>query len=432
MKSAITRRLFLTTGTAAATAAIAPAFISARALGRAGVPAASERIALAVIGMGSRGSQLIGPLLGFPEVQLVAVCDAYRGKADSAAENVQSRPNAAGCVAVQDFRKILARPDIDAVVVTAPEHWHAVMSIEAMKAGKDVFCEKALSLTVPEGRAMCEATRRYGRVLQAGTQQRSDRNFRHACELARSGLLGTLRTVTVAVPSGHRKLNLQPGPVPEDLDYDLWLGPSPRVPYRQDVSTFNWYFLRDYCAGWIQSWGVHHLDIALWGAPGLMASTVEVEGDATYEPDGDADVAFGWNVRMTSPDGLRLNFHDDGSSPVGHGCRFEGDAGWVHVTRRDIQAEPQSLLTAVVPPGPHQLPVSTNHLGDFLQSIRTRRDPIAPVEACHASTTLSLIADIATRAGRRLNWDWGREQFLGDEPANRMLSRAIRAPWTLS
>ena len=429
MKHAITRRHFLA---AAATAAVAPALIPARALGRAGAPAASDRIAMAVIGLGSRGPSLIGPLLGFPEVQLVAVCDVYRSKADRVAANVQAQPNAAGCVALQDFREILARPDIDAVAITAPEHWHAVMAIEAMKAGKDVYCEKALSLTVPEGRAVCDATRRTGRVLQAGTQQRSDRNFRHACELARSGALGTLRAVTVAVPGGRRKLNLRPGPVPDDLDYDLWLGPSPRVPYRQGVSTYNWYFLRDYCAGWIQSWGVHHLDIALWGAPGLMASTLEAEGDATYEPDGDADVAFGWNVRMTAPDGLRLNFHEDGSSPFGHGCRFEGDAGWVHVSRNGIHAGPESLLTAVVPPGPHRLPVSTNHVGNFLQSIRTRRDPIAPVEACHAATTLSLIADIATRAGRRLTWEWGREQFVGDEPANRMLSRALRAPWTLS
>lgn len=425
----MTRRQFLA-GFAAAAAG--PALIPARALGRAGVPAASERIAFGIIGLGNRGRGLMGPLLDLPGVQLIAVCDANRNKANSAAAAIQSRPNAANCLALQDFREVLARPDIDAVMITAPEHWHAVMSIEAMKAGKDVYCEKALALTVPEGRAMCEATRRYGRVLQAGTQQRSDRNFRHACELARSGMLGKLHTVTVGVPSGRRKLELEVGPIPESLDYDLWLGPSPEVPYRKGIDSINWYFLRDYCAGWIQSWGVHHLDTALWGAPGLMASTLQVKGDATYEPEGDADVAFGWNVNMTAPDGLQLNFHEDSSSPFGHGCRFEGDAGWVHVTRRGIDAGPRSLLTAAIPPGPHRLPVSANHLGNFLHSIGTRRDPIAPVEACHAATSLSLIADIATRAGRPLNWDWGREQFLKDEPANRMLSRAIRKPWSLS
>ena len=413
----------------AASALVMPYFIPARALGRDGAVAPSNRIGVGVIGLGDRGNYHLSALPAFKEAQVVAVCDVRGLQAQKVCRSVDEKSGTKGCVATQDFREIFARPDIDAVTIAAPENWHAIMSIEAMKAGKDVYCEKALSLTVAEGRAVCGAVRRYGRILQAGTQQRSDRRFRFACELARNGYLGKLHTVTAAVPSGRRMLSLPPAPVPEDLNYDLWLGPAPFKPYREGLCAYNWYFLTDYCAGWIQSWGVHHLDIALWGAPKLATSPLEVEGTADFLAEGDADVSFGWRVNMTTPDGLRLQFFDDGSSPFGHGVRFEGDKGWVHVTRGDIKAEPASLLDTLIKPGEEHLYLSNNHMENFLQCIRTRRDPVASVEVCHAATTISLVADIATRAGRKLVWDWSKERFANDEVANRMLSRTLRTPW---
>jgi predicted dehydrogenase len=417
----INRRQFLAT---AASALAMPYIIPAAALGRGGAVAPSERIVVGLIGMGGRGHNHLDALLSMKDVQVVAVCDAFRSKAEGPQRRVGG-----GSAAYQDFRELLARPDIDAVTIAAPENWHAIMAIEAMKAGKDVYCEKALSLTVVEGRAVAEAVRRYGRVFQAGTQQRSDRNFRFACELARNGYLGKLHTVTVGVPSGRRELHLPVKPVPADLNYDLWLGPAPFKPYRDGLCSYNWYFLTDYCAGWIQSWGVHHMDIALWGAPSLSASTLTVEGKAEFLPAGDADVSFGWQVTMTAPDGVRLRFHDDGSSPVGHGCRFEGDKGWVHVVRGGIKAEPKTLLDAVIKPGEEHLYRSDHHMENFLQCIKSRRDPVAPVEAVHAATTATLVADIATRTGRKLMWDWKKEQFVNDDAANRMLSRTMRSPW---
>ena len=189
--------------------------------------------------------------------------------------------------------------------------------------------------------------------------------------------------------------------------------------------------MTDYCAGWIQSWGVHHMDIALWGAPQLMASTLTVEGTATFPDSGTADVAFGWQTRMTTPDGLSLEFHDDRSGPFGHGVRFIGDRGWVHVVRGGIKAEPASLLQTALRPGQTRLPRSTHHVDDFLQAMRSRRDPIAPVEGVHAATTGTLIADIANRCGRKLTWDWAAERFVGDDTANRMLTRTLRSPWTV-
>lgn len=426
MNKQFSRRNFLAT---AASALALPYFIPARALGRDGAVAPSNRIGVGVIGLGDRGNYHLSALSAFKEAQVLSVCDVRGGQAEKVCQGFNEKAGSKSCVATQDFREILARPDIDAITVAAPENWHAIMSIEAMKAGKDVYCEKALSLTVAEGRAVCEAVRRYGRVLQAGTQQRSDRRFRFACELARNGYLGKLHTVTAAVPSGKRMLKLPPAPVPADLNYDLWLGPAPFKPYREGLCNYNWYFLTDYCAGWIQSWGVHHLDIALWGAPELAALPLEVEGTAEFLPEGDADVSFGWKVNMTTPDGLCLKFYDDASSPFGHGVRFEGDKGWVHVTRGDIKASSASLLEVLIKPSEEHLYLSNNHMENFLQCIRSRRDPVAPVEVCHAATTISLVADIASRTGRKLVWDWGKERFANDEAASRMLSRTLRTPW---
>lgn len=422
----LTRRRFLS---GAASALAMPALIPARALGRNGAVAPSNRLGLAVVGLGDRGNYHLNALSAFKEVQVLAMCDVRGDALQQVCGTFHEKAGSRDCAATQDFREILARPEVDAITVAAPENWHAVMSVEAMKAGKDVYCEKALSLTVAEGRAICDAVQRTGRVLQAGTQQRSDRRFRFACELARNGYLGKIQSVCVAVPSGRRVLRIPPAPQPPDVNYDLWLGPAPYKPYRENLCNFNWYFLTDYCAGWIQSWGVHHLDIALWGAPELEASTVEVEGTADFLAEGDADVSFGWKVAATTPKGLRMDFFDDASSPVGHGVRFIGDKGWVHVTRGGIKTEPASLLDVRIKPGEERLYHSDNHMEDFLQCIRSRREPVAPARVCHAATTLSLVADIASRAGRKLVWDWGKERFVNDEPANRMLSRTLRQPW---
>lgn len=432
MKMPITRRRFL-----AATAALAaPHIIPASVLGRDGSIAPSERIVAGCIGMGSRGSGHVNEIASFNDTQVVATCDVFRSKAETAQQRVESRyadqrniDSYKGCTAYQDFRKLLARPDIDAITIASPENWHAVMAIEAMKAGKDVYCEKALSLTVAEGRAVCAAVRRYGRVFQAGTQQRSDPRFRFACELARNGYLGAVKNVWVGVPGGRALPILPVKPVPEDLDYDLWLGPAQLKPYREGLCSYNWYFVSDYCAGWIQSWGVHHMDIALWGMPALATTTLDVEGTATFPDEGTGDCSFAWHTTLTTPDGITLDFCDDRTAKYSHGCRFEGDKGWVHVVRGGIKAEPASLLDVTLKPSDEHLYESRHHMANFVECIRSRRDPAAPVEAVHAATTATLIADIATRLGRKLKWDWRKEQFIGDDAANRLLTRAMRHPW---
>jgi hypothetical protein len=426
-----TRRQFLK---AAAALAAFPTVIPASALGAAGRPAPSNRINMAVIGLGSRGNDHLGGFLGYRQVQLLAVCDPQRPKAEAARQRAEKHyaqaaasGNYRGCAAVQDFREIIAREDIDAVSIAAPENWHALISIHALRSGKDVYCEKALSLTVAEGRAMCETVRRYGRVFQIGTQQRSERGFRFACELARNGYLGKVHTVHVSVPGGTQLPVATPKPVPPGIDYDLWLGPAPWTPYNDVKCSYNWYFMSDYCAGWIQSWGVHHVDIALWGQPALNATTLEVEGSGIFPTEGLANTSLNWNVTCIPPSGPKLLFTDHKYRE--HGVRFLGDKGWVHVVRGGIRAEPEELLEVKLKPGDEHLCESSDHLGNFLDCIGTRHDPVAPVEAGHAATTLTLVSDIATRLQRKLTWDWRSERFLEDEAANAMLSRAMRSPW---
>jgi hypothetical protein len=315
------------------------------------------------------------------------------------------------------------------VSIASPENWHPLHSIYALRAGKDVYCEKALSLTVAEGRAMCDAVRRYARIFQIGTQQRSERGFRFACELARNGYLGDVHTVQVSVPGGTKLPVAQPKPVPADLDYDLWLGPAPWTSYNDLKCSFNWYFIADYCAGWIESWGVHHIDIALWGQPALMASTLEVEGSATFPTDGLANTSLNWQVTATPPKGPKLVFTDHKYQE--HGVRFIGNKGWVHVVRGGIRAEPEELLEVKLKPSDEHLYESRDHFANFLDCVKTRRDPVAPVEVGHAATTLTLVADIATRLQRKLTWDWKKEEFVHDLFANTLLSRAMRSPWSV-
>jgi len=420
-----------------AAAAAVPYFVPGAALGLGGREAPSERITAGVIGLGDRGTAHTNALLGRPDAQLLAVCDVYQSKRERFRQKVDDHyGKAAGaahkaCAAYNDFRELLARGDIDTVFVAAPEYWHSLIGAAACRAGKDVYGEKALTLTVSEGRTLCGVVRRYGRVFQVGTQQRSDRNFRFACELARNGYLGKLLRVKVAVPGGRVLPNAPAKPVPPELDYDLWLGPAPYTPYNDLKCTFNWYFIYDYCVGWIQSWGVHHCDIALWGAPGLTRGQVQVEGSAVFPTDGLADTSVTWQARFTTADGLVMTFCDDKSPGESHGCRFEGSEGWVHVTRGGIRAEPASLLSVALKSGDERLVESRDHVGNFLECVRTRRDPVAPVEAGHAATTVTLVADIATRLGRKLVWDWKAEGFAGDDQANQMLRRAMRSPWAL-
>jgi len=427
------RRRFLA-GAAAALAA--PYVVPASVFGAGDRAPPSRRVGIGSIGVGGRGGGHVNTMLHRGDAQVLAVCDPFQSKREGARKRAESRyadlagkGEYKGCLATSDFRELLARPDIDAVIIASPENWHPLHAAMAAAAGKDIYCEKALSLTVAEGRALCQAVRRYSRVFQIGTQQRSSRNFRCACELARNGYLGRVHTVEVGVPGGRALPTAQPKPVPPGLDYDMWLGPAKVTPYNDLKCSYNWYFIYDYCVGWIQSWGVHHVDIALWGAPDLARKPLEIEGAAVFPQEGLANTSITWQVKARTADGLTLSFSDNKHHP--QGCRFIGTEGWVHVNRGGIRAEPASLLKAAIKPGEEHLYVSGSHHGNWMECIETRRDPVAPVEAGHAATTLTIVSDIATRLGRKVRWNWQAERFENDDAANRMLSRPMRPPWIM-
>ncbi len=432
----ISRRRLLkdVTGLAAGTISF-PYIVSSLALGKSGGVAASNRIVMGSIGVGGQGTSKMRAFLGNEDVQVVAVCDVVADRRKKAKDIVDGRYGDKGCAAYNDFRELLARDDIDAVVIAPQDHWHALMAVAAARVGKDMYCEKPLGVAVTEGQAIRDAVRRYGRVFQTGTQQRSDRKFRFACELALNGYLGKIHIVMVAAPGPEYKRTYRKPtteePVPPGLDYKMYIGPAPLKHYNAGRLAWpDWYLIWDYCAGFIVNWGVHHLDIANWGCPALTREPFEFSCTGSYRNDGLTDNINDWQAEFNYRSGLRMTFTDTGN-PNKQGCRFEGDKGWVHVNRSGIWAEPASLLEANIKPDQTRLHESKDHHRDFLDCVRTRRDPVSPVEAGHEASYLGLVAEIATRLKRKLKWDPANERFIDDNEANRMLTRPMRSPWHL-
>jgi predicted dehydrogenase len=432
----IGRRRFLkkSIGTAVGTAAF-PYIVASSALGKEGSVAASERIVMGCIGVGGQGTGNMQAFLGHKDVQVVAVCDVVEERRQKAKGVVDRHYGSKDCAAHNDFRDVLARKDINAVSIVTQDHWHAVIAVASARAGKDMYCEKPLGVSVVEGKAIRDAVRRYGRVFQTGTQQRSDRKFRFACELAINGYLGKIHTVKVGAPGPEYKRTYLKPPteeqIPPGLDYDMYIGPALMKPYNGGRWAWpDWYLIGDYCVGFIVNWGVHHLDIANWGCPAVTSEPVEFECKGSYRNDGLTDNINDWQGEFNYNSGLRMTYSDTGN-PNKIGCTFEGDKGWVYVDRAGIWAEPASLLQVKIKPNETRLHESANHHGDFLQCVRTRRDPVSPVEAGHKASYLGMIAEIAVRLKRKLKWDPAAEQFINDDEANRMLARPMRAPWRL-
>jgi len=432
----ITRRSLLkgATGLVASTIGL-PCVVPSSSLGKAGSVGPGSKIVMGSIGMGGQGTHNTKAFLGNPGVRVVAVCDVVEARRQKAKHLVDQHYGDQECAAYNDFRDLLARDDIDAVLIATQDHWHALIAVAAAQAGKDIYCEKPMGVAVLEGRAIRDTVRRYGRVLQTGTQQRSDQKFRFACELARNRYLGEIHRVKVGAPGPTYKRTYRKPvteePIPPGLDYDMYIGPAPMKPYNGGRLAWpDWYLIWDYCAGFIANWGVHHLDIANWGCPVLCKEPAEVECRGSYRNDGLTDNINDWQAELSYTGGLRMTFTDTGN-PNKQGCRFEGEKGWVHVNRRGIWAEPASLLKIKIKPNETHLGDSNNHHANFINSVRTRHDPIAPVEAGHKASYLGLICEIACRLERKLRWDPAKGEFVDDPEANQLLARPMRSPWHL-
>ena len=441
VRRTVSRRDFLKASAAAGAGLAIPMVVPASVFG---VDAPSERITVGCIGVGRMGNGDLGEALGFKQVQVVAVCDLDSKRAALAKKRTESTyakrspgGDYKGCAVYEDFRELCARNDIDAVQIATPDHWHTLPALDAARAGKDIFLQKPLTLTIQEGRILSDTVRRYGRVFQVGSQQRSDKEFRTACELVRNGRVGKLHTIKVGFGTDPGCEAKPVMPVPENLNYEMWLGPAPWAPYTEErvhpQNSLNgrpgWLRISDYGAGMITGWGSHHLDIAHWGMGTELTGPVEIVGEADFPKDGLWDVHGDFRIEYTYANGVKLTAADE--KKIRGGVRFEGDKGWVWVTRGAIDAEPKSLLQETIGPGETKLIVSNNHKANFYDCVKSRAPTLAPVEVGHRSCSACLLGDIAMRTGRKLKWDPDKEQFVNDDAANRMLFKPMRAPWHL-
>ncbi|MBI4605917.1 MAG: Gfo/Idh/MocA family oxidoreductase, partial [Planctomycetes bacterium] len=410
----------------------APLIVPATALGRGGAVAPSERIAMACIGVGGRGQANLGAFHARKDVAIVAICDVDSAHRRAALERTGLKPDAGS----NDFREVLARRDVDAVMVATPDHWHALISIAAVKAGKDVYCEKPLAGSIAEGQALVKAVREHKRVLQCGTQRRSMAGCRFACELVRNGRIGKLRRIEVGVPGqfavsgGYTGLE-PPGPVPEGFDYEMWLGPAPGAPYTAARCHFNFRWILDYSPGYITDWGAHYLDIAQWGNGSDESGPVEVEAhDVGFREKGIYDAPERFRIVYTYASGVQavLTATTDRSL---WGMKFVGESGSVSVESNDVVTEPASLKTTAIGPAEVRLRESSDHYGDFIECVRSRARTAAPVEVGHRSASICHLGAIAAVLKRKLRWDPAAERFLDDDEANRRTARKLREPWTL-
>ena len=436
----ISRRAFLQRSALAAAATGLPLWFVQRELAAAeavkSITSPSDRPGIGLIGCGGMGQGDGENASRFGDI--LAVCDVDEKYADQAAQKFTKDGKAPAKYG--DFRKLLERDDIHIIVHATPDHWHTLINIAAANAKKDVYGEKPLTLTIDEGKHVVAAVRKNKIVFQTGTQQRSSTRFRLACELVRNGRLGTLKEVDVFVPAGIRGNHFQKVSVPAGFDYDFWLGQAPSAEYFTERchATFRWWF--DYSGGPVTDWGAHHNDIARWGIGLDGPVAVEARVVTPPLPDGyttpsEFAATLTWangviqNVQTTkddSPYGAIIN--ENGQR---NGVKFIGTDGWIWVNRDEISASKKDLLTAPLPDNAVKLEVSNDHMGNFFDCVRSRRDPIASVETGHRSAVIGHLIIIAMRTGRKLTWDPAREMFTGAgaEEANTHLAREMRAPY---
>jgi predicted dehydrogenase len=400
----------------------------------------NERPGIALVGCGGMGQGDAQNASRFGE--LVAVCDVDQQHLEQAARKFTKEGKTP--TSFSDFRKVMERDDVHVVITATPDHWHTLVNLAATGAGKDIYGEKPLTLTVDEGKRLVKAVRKHNTIFQTGSQQRSDARFRLACELVRNGRLGKLREITVWLPAGLREGPFKPAPAaPAELNWDFWLGQAPKVDYLpQRCHTFfrYWYY---YSGGTMTDWGAHHNDIARWALGAQAPKFVEAKALAQPIPGGytaisDYDVTFTYadgviqHVKSTRADNIYGAVEDpDGQR---NGIRFEGSDGWIWVNRGNLRASDKSLLDTPLPEGAQRLYKSDDHMGNFFECVRSRKLPIADVEVGHWSATVCHIGTVALRTGLKLQWDAEREEFVGEHAreANRHLRREMRKPYDYS
>ena len=418
----------------------------------------SNRINIGAIGTGriSRGHDLPG-VWRYADAQIIAVCDIDSNRVVDAKKLVdeyyskKTGKTYDGVTGYGDYRELLRNKDIDAVLISTPDHWHALIGIDAVEAGKDVYLQKPASLTIAEGRVLSNAVHRTDRIFQVGSQQRSSLQFRYAAELVRNGRIGQLRTVYIGLPgdpSGDEELEM---PIPKNLNYEMWLGSTPDVHYTEkrvhpqnSYDRPGWLRCEQFGAGMITGWGSHHIDSAHWAMDTEYTGPIEVSGWAEFPRKGLWDVHGKFQTEALYANGVKMVV----STELPNGIKFEGTKGWIFVSRGNESVtasdpvaklkDPQALaasdpkiITSVIASQEIHLYESKEHHGNWLECIKTRKPPIAPIEVAHRSCSACLIHHIAMKLKRKVYWDPQKERFKNDDEANNMLSRPQRRPYVI-
>lgn len=420
-----TRRQFLHDGV--------PLILASSVLGRAGTVAPNSRVRLACIGLGGQGTSNLRAFLTDERVQVVAVCDVDRKRLDAAG----ALAGLAGADRVHDFREVLARGDVDAVMNATPDHWHSNVAIAAAKAGKDLYSEKPLAASIAEGRAVCRAVEAHKRILQCGTWRRSALKVRMACEIARNRRIGDLKAIEVGVPGtfavrgGFTGLEA-PQPVPECLDYAMWQGPAPERPYTEARCHFNFRWVNDYAPGFITDWGAHFIDVAQWGAGMDETAPVEVAAyDVKRRDKGIYDAPEGFRIEYRYAGGVRMSLFST-TNPAASGTKFIESDGWVFTENDKLQASDTNLLRIKPKDGDVRLFESKHHHRNFIDAVLTRGPVAAPAPIAHRAATACYLGSIAAALKRPLKFDPAAETFPGDDEANRMLIKPMREAWAVA
>lgn len=439
----ISRRSFIRLCAATAAASGLPAwFVEREALAAVSRPrplGPNDRPGIALVGCGGMGRGDAKNATRFGEI--IALCDVDEKHVSQAAEQFTKDGKTPAKYA--DFRKLMERDDVHVIITATPDHWHTLVNLAACQAGKDVYAEKPLTLTVEEGKHLIKAVHKHKNVLQTGTQQRSDARFRLACELVRNERIGALKEVTVWLPAGLREGPFESKPVPQELNWDFWLGQAPKVDYLPQRCHLYFRYWYDYSGGTMTDWGAHHNDIALWaiGLPGptaIQAKALAQPIPGGYTAISEYEVKFTYsngvihNVKTTRADNIFGGVED----PAGqrNGVRFEGTQGWIWVNRGNLRASDKSIIDTPLPENAQRLYNSSDHMENFFGCVRSRKLPIADVEAGHRSACISHLGAIALRTGFDLTWDPVAEKFKGphSKEANQYLAREMRKPYDYS
>ena len=422
-----TRRHFIKQALITSTSIGFPTIIPSSVLGK---DAPSNKITVGFIGTGSHGiHRNLNMYLRQPDARVLAVCDVFRSRREKAKKMVDNHNKNKDCTTHNDFREILAQKDIDTVMISTPDHWHTLMSLMALRAGKDVQCEKP-TLTIAEGRLLADTVKARKAVFQTSTEDRSMQVYHRLAELVRNGRIGKLKTIRVKLPAGNRWPTELPAKVPDDLDYDLWLGPAPMAPYTPHrTEPMRWRQIWDYSGGLLTDWGAHQLDTAQWANDTENTGPVFVEGKGTFNEGSIYNTAINYKLKYTYANGVEMHVESGGTS-----LRFEGTDGWVGNSgwARPPQASSKEILESKI--GPEETHLFTCKEGEhrnFLDCVKSRKDPYLPAETGHRLASLMHMGNISMRLDRKLQWNPEKEAFVGDKEANAMRSKPMRKPWSL-